>query len=203
MSFTDVTNRGTLHATGALTVTGTLTNSGSLDYPTTLAGGAYLDNTATGVISVTGTRAIVGIGIGIGVSVANAGTIQNNFGGRLTYNVGIELADGGTVTNYGTISGGADAVVPSAGGTVTNNGTAALIEGATGVYLAGAGSVVNTGTIKGTGAGVALGTGDELINGTAGGPVPTAPPTPPRHASPENTPSMHRARRPRRSQITA
>jgi hypothetical protein len=96
---------------------------------------------------------------GIGAALLS-GSVTNTAGGLIEGNdrgVSIAGADG-SVTNAGTITGGAEGVVLSNGGHVTNNGSGALIEGGNGGvnFTGGVGTVVNAGTITGGAAGTAV-----------------------------------------------
>ena len=144
----------TLSGGGTLTV-GTATNSASIGLDLTLNAGGYLDNTATGMVSVVGGSAVYSAAAG---SVNNSGTISGGLGIKIVGGVG-------TVINLGKINGtGLDGVYLQQGGAVTNTGTAARIIGnSTGIMITnGAGTVSNSGVIKGGNhnIGVYFGAGD-------------------------------------------
>ena len=181
-------NSGTLTGTGSLTVDsgGTLINNAPLGMPMTVAGGGYVDNTATGTISGGNFTAIYGAGAA--VTVVNAGSITNsnstgiylNDGGIVSNRTsafisgklrGIAFyAEAGIITNAGTITGPfGTGVYLRRGGTVFNDGTAALISGGDyGIYV-GSGAVAtvsNSGTISSGSIGVDLSVaaGSTVIN---------------------------------------
>lgn len=150
--------------------------------PLTITTSGYVHNTGSG-------DAILG-------PATQAWTVANS--GRVvaagTSGDGIDLKDGGLVTNSGTIRGQANGVyIGGAAGTVTNSGTidgtassgvtfaaggtvsnkAGTIEGGYyGVYIEGAaGSVTNSGTILGAstaGLGIHLHAGGTVVNNTGG-----------------------------------
>ncbi len=112
----------------------------------TLSGGGYLDNEAGATIAATGTAVY---GTGGSATVVNAGTIEGTSGALAN---GIQLGDGGSVTNGGT------------------GATAALVSGVNyGIRISGAfGTVINDGTIAGTSdIGIRLDEGGRVTNGGA------------------------------------
>ncbi len=112
----------------------------------------YGDNSQAWTITNAGTISSTSPS-GYGIELEAGGTVTNT--GRVSAGVtGVRLkGTPATATNQGSISGGDDGVILSAGGTVANTGTAASISGGVhGVYVFGArGTVTNQGAITGTG----------------------------------------------------
>ena len=113
---------------------------------------------------------------GNGVKLLDAGTITNNLGGSISSvnedAVGLNF---GTVTNHGTLTGGAgagDNGIEVVGGGVTNITNTGGISGFQGITIGGVAvnSVTNSGTITGTG-GVAITTGGGIDTVTNSGTI--------------------------------
>jgi hypothetical protein len=132
--------------------------------PTTIAGTAVVDNTATtgtavegpagtnwtltnlGMVAATGTDAGVGVSFAALGTILNAGSISGN--PTSSGSAGISLVAGGSVTNQsgGAISGYDGVNVTGATATVVNAGSIAgnsICRYAAGVYLSAGGSVTN------------------------------------------------------------
>lgn len=145
--------------------------------------GGDLTNQAGGAITG-GTYGVWGGGSG---TVTNAGTISttagviaveveqgrliNQAGGLITagdashaYGVGVDIGDGGSVTNAGTISGTSGGISLFSGGTVTNQAGGAINGG---IFAGGPGTSVvnNAGAISG---GIVL-SSDSVVNNQSGG----------------------------------
>ena len=124
------------------------TVTGATGHAVTLrAGGTVTNGSATDTVALI--EGAIGVGMALGVgTVVNFGSIKATGASAVSY--GVQLADGGTVTN-------------GAAGT-----TRSLIEGASGAGLAKAGLVANFGSIVGvTAAGVVLAGGGTVTNGAA------------------------------------
>jgi hypothetical protein len=109
---------------------------------------------------------------GMGIALPNGGSVTNKSGGSISGYVAIYIGGaGGTVTNAGSISGGATAVVLASGSvdnelggtlSMTTSGLSTLT-----AYVGGGGSVTNAGTITNAGyntAAVVLGDGGRVTN---------------------------------------
>ncbi len=137
-------NAGSITGAGVFGNAGQLTNSGAIAQAVALSGAGAVTNAAAGVIAG-------GVSGGAGGNlVDNAGTI----GGGAT-SVGVGLAQGGTITNTGLITGTADGVKIDGGSAlITNHGviSGTGIQGV-GVLFTGGGSgtIDNFGTISGAG----------------------------------------------------
>lgn len=149
-----LTDSGVLTNAGAMLVANggtflvdpaTFVNSGYMSGAVTLAGGSYLDNTATGTIVAAGYAVY---GANSPNTVVNAGTIVAQDG------YGVELLAGGSVGNSGLISGYSGGIyISGAAGTVGNTGTIDAVNG-NGVVLGAAGYTGNAGTIEAGGYGI-------------------------------------------------
>ena len=132
-----------------------VTNDGTIRGTSTHSIAIYLNGGASSTVDNTGLIAasynaleIVGAA---NVSNSSAGTIS------ATANWGIRINGAATITNDGTISGGANAIHLFSDSTVVNTGH---IAGADAIIAAGALSLANAGTIAGTyGTGIVLGSG--------------------------------------------
>ena len=143
-----------------------VSNPGSIALGT--AATAALYGQASSVWTVTNAGTISG-GTKVGVELANGGTLTNVSGGAITGKYGVVLAgSAGVLSNAGYIGGGAQAgAALNAGGYVYNHGT---IFGASGVTVAGGvGTVVNVGALIGsTASGVYLKGGGTVTNRSGG-----------------------------------
>jgi len=164
-------------------VTGTLVNTGSLTSALTVDAGAGFTNSGTFTdIS------------GLGVQLQGDATLINQKGGTITGGgVGVNVADSGSVTNAGTITGAtwgvygqnsatvvnnsgsisgtgtsSTGVLLLAGGTVNNYAGGTISGGSNGIYSSGPATVTNAGSITSTGFGVSLEVGGSLTNQTGG-----------------------------------
>jgi hypothetical protein len=122
-------------------------------YGVNLEAGGTLTNTSAGQITG-GEDAIITGTIGGAATINNSGTIVS------TFDDGVSLFGGGSVTNSGVIQaptsgtfGPAGIYIPSGSADVINQ-TNGSISGMTGVFLGVAGTVENAGTISGTSWGV-------------------------------------------------
>ena len=174
-----IVNMGTIAGTSRgvwLSAGGTIINGDVSATAATLTG-------ATGIVDDSGMLAVLNFGTITGTT--GAGAVLN--GGGQVINGGLTdltaaISAGGTaisagqalltVSNFGSISGGAVGVSFAGGGSVTNGAAAdikALISGGSSGVTSSAGqtSVMNFGTITGAaGTGVFLNTGAPVINGT-------------------------------------
>jgi len=157
-----LTNSGDIRATGGgivLGAAGTVTNHGTIasadSYGIRIWAGAV---TNTGDITATG-AGIVSTGDGIiptgQLTVMNAGDIATTYGNA------VDLLDGGTVVNTGSLYA-LNGIIITAGGTVDNAGLIATHAGGAGVFLTNGGKVDNTGRIAGS-EGIHLGFGPTAI----------------------------------------
>jgi hypothetical protein len=180
----------TLSNGGTLTVIGSLENAGSIAGGIRLlAGGALLNDTGA-TISNTGTAVrgngattdtvtndgyIAGTGAGgTGIYFKATALILNDIDATIYGSaIGVSVASGGTVTNFGTISGGTDGFAAGAAtiaGSVVPTGLLnygeVISDSGTAVYLKGYGYVVNdaAGLIEGYDAGVVLADGGVVGN---------------------------------------
>jgi hypothetical protein len=167
----DLGNGGTITNSG--TITGStysiVSNGGALTVSndgliTGLGGAIYsadaLSLTNSGTIRQTS-------GGGAAVTLVDGGTILNNASGVIEgFDLGLRLVSGATtVTNAGSITGGANDAI-QAGGALTLINTGAISSGAySGVRIDGGGSVTNAGAITG-GSDAVLGYGVQ-VNGSA------------------------------------
>jgi len=179
-------NSGTIKggATGVELVAGSVVNSGTIN-GTTQAGlylfnGATVTNQAGGTITSSGHNAI---------TLQSGGSVINQAGGTISGTAaptnGILLVAGGSVTNAGTITGGADGVSARGGSSVVNSGaiygglkgvaiaasSVLNLAGGTisgggvgGVYIGGSGTVTNLGTITSGNVGVVATNGGTVAN---------------------------------------
>ncbi len=100
-----------------------------------------------------------GAGSGL-VTNQSGGTISGGYGGVLSVRVSTAVTNAGsitasTATTYGAYHLGAGVDLTD-GGSVTNQATGSISGPAYGVYLKGSGTVTNYGTITGTGAGLSV-----------------------------------------------
>ena len=98
-----------------------------------------------------------------GIYLTGAGTVSNSGLVSVTtagYNTGVFLADGGLVTNTGTIDSGTGIFFKS-GGTAVNDGK---IAGRNGIYTKAGGTVTNAGTIDASGTGIFMHAGGTVID---------------------------------------
>ncbi|WP_114912313.1 Hint domain-containing protein [Acidibrevibacterium fodinaquatile] len=148
-----VSNLGTISATGNY-------GAGLYRAGVALAAGGSVTNAATTIVSGTITSTAAGTITGYdGVNIAGgAGTLVNSGGiiANGSYGTGVELSDGGSVTNIanGTISGYQSGVsVTGAAGTIINYGSiVATGNYGAGVDLSDGGSVSNNVTVTASGA---------------------------------------------------
>ena len=158
--FINVRNVGvSLAAGGSVSNSGKIVASGGMGI--VLSAGGSVSNSASGYVS----------GFSYGILATNAAATVSNSGTIMALAAfglnGVNLGQGGSLGNTGTITGGgssAAVVRLGAVGTVSNYGTiTASATGETGVYLAGGGTVIDGGTIAG------LGTGSAVEFGAANG----------------------------------
>ena len=155
-----------LQASSGASNSWTITNAGTLSTAVLSQGvmfGSFVGSVANGILVNQSSGVITAGGYGVfsyaaNTSVTNAGTIT---GGAFK---GVYIRGGlGTVVNTGRIVGGNVAVYEYDGGRVTN-AAGGTITGAGGVWLQAPGTVSNAGVITGTNAGF----GSVLFNSTAG-----------------------------------
>jgi hypothetical protein len=176
-----------------------LSNSGSISG----AGGMFLNNdgsvmnTATGTITATGTTSSLAIISGIYVSGAGIGAISVTNAGVITApdGYGVGLGQIGSVNNSGTVTGGEDGVLFSAGGNLQNSGSitatvddgVGMFQGGTvtnaagasisgvagvdgaGIYVTGgAATITNNGQVNGFRYGILVSAGGTVTNSSTG-----------------------------------
>jgi hypothetical protein len=155
-----------VQATGVATVV----NAGLIDpadYGVYLAAGGTVTNvsggtlvgTAAGVKSSGGPGTVINSG-GIygtganstGVELVSGGTVANQYGGTIDGTLyGVQSSNAATVTNSGTIGGGAVVGVGVAFGQVTNAAGGTIAGTSSGIRIYGGGTVVDAGAIYGGG----------------------------------------------------
>ena len=167
--------------------------SGTTPNPVTIASGATISTSGTGLVGEVGTYWTVfnhgtvegsgatGTGIYFASSHASGGSIFNEPGGTISgTSHGIELGAGtfagvGTISNAGTILGGSTGGNPAAiyltgGGYVTNLSGGVISSASTGIlgYASFSDTVANQGKITATGNGVLIDTGGSVTNQSGG-----------------------------------
>jgi uncharacterized protein with beta-barrel porin domain len=161
-----VSGAGALRVTGVapgstLTFTGNLTNSGAADIASLIVFDASH-------IAVAGTNTSGNIGVDL--QGAN-GTLDVLSGASITSaGLGVQVGQGGTVNNAGTIRGAnGNAIYAVGDATLVNTGT---LSGAgvsyDAIYVTGGGSLTNSGAITGTGAAVQFNGSATVTNSAAG-----------------------------------
>lgn len=145
-----VVNDGTVAATGAFTL-GSAEAEGILLYGGIVSNTGLIEGSSSGIY-ITGAAG----------TVTNSGTIHGLGDGF----PGMELNDGGRVSNSGVVIGGI--YVRHTPGTIINSGTVEIPTTATGVYLGDGGRFSNSGTIDSTGRGVDIDGGGTVVNATGG-----------------------------------
>jgi FG-GAP-like repeat len=146
---------------------GTVVGVGGASDGVVLLSGGYVANSDPAAL-ITGAYAGVAA-FGQPATVVNSGVIEATLSGNASPLIGVNLAAGGVINNYGTIVGGgtySQGVQLENGGYLSNTGSNALIAGYDdGVVVSGVGTVVNYGTISGTGSSGTAGTAIDLTSG--------------------------------------
>ncbi|HVH79447.1 MAG TPA: hypothetical protein VM782_08670, partial [Stellaceae bacterium] len=169
-----VTNTGIVDGTGTSGVGVDFKSGGTITNGATNATGALIEGNTYGV-EATGTAATVSnfgtvqvTGVGSGIFLQSGGNVTNI--GSAAYIHGIAIFGQGSVSNAGSVFGGAEAISLGSG-TVNNLAGGRLVGGTFGVEaVVGAATISNAGTIDGTGTagmGVYLAAGSVANTGTA------------------------------------